>query len=239
MKNSPPLAGGVRGGVILESFDKYAHEYKTILDKSVRFSGEKGEYFSKYKANYVSRYMGKSFSGKILDYGCGVGFLSEILLKYLPNAAIDGFDVSTASIRYVPAYLKKQGHFTSDIGQLSNDYDLIVVANVLHHVESDERKEVIAKLKKLVKNNGKIIIFEHNPINPLTRKIVKNSPLDKGVILLPFSETLCYLKNAGFNNTQLNYIVFFPKFLSVLRWSEPFLSWLPIGAQYAVIGQKK
>ncbi len=30
----------------LENFDKFAGEYKTILDESLKLSGEKGEYFS-------------------------------------------------------------------------------------------------------------------------------------------------------------------------------------------------
>lgn len=111
-----------------------------------------------------------------------------------------------------------------------------MVANVLHHIESGGRGAVIVDLKKLIKKEGKIIIFEHNPFNPLTRKIVKESPLDRGVVLLPFSETVSYLKRAGFEKIRLNYIVFFPKFLSALRFLESHLSWLPLGAQYTVIG---
>ena len=221
----------------LENFDKFAGEYKTILDESLKLSGEKGEYFSEYKANCIARCVGKDFSGKILDYGCGIGLLSEILLKHFPHATIDGADISAASIEQVPAYLKKQGHFTSDVNLLPQDYDLIVITNVLHHIEAPERGAVIAKLQKLIKNKGKIMVFEHNPFNPLTRKIVRESPLDKGVVLLPFPETLSYLKKAGFKHLQLNYIVFFPKFLSGLRKYEPWLAWLPLGAQYTAIGQ--
>lgn len=220
----------------LENFDKFAHDYKTILDDSLKISGEKGEYFSKYKANYISRRIGVNFTGRILDYGCGIGLISEVLLKTFPKAQIDGFDISAASIEQIPSHLKTQGHFTSDINRLNQDYDLIVIANVLHHIEPVEREGVVARLKQLVKNNGRIIIFEHNPINPLTRKIVRESPLDTGVVLLPFGETLSYLKKAGFKNRKLNYIVFFPQVFSALRWSEPFLSWLPLGAQYAAIG---
>jgi len=221
----------------LENFDKFAHDYKEILDQSLKLGGEKGEYFTKYKADYVERCFGKGFAGKILDYGCGIGLLSEVLSSQFPKAIVDGFDVSIASIEHLSASLKEKGHFTSDMNLLSKDYDLIVIANVLHHIEPSEREGVIAKLYQLVKNEGKIIIFEHNPFNPMTRKIVRESPLDKGVVLLPFPETLSHLKRAGFKHLQLNYIVFFPKFLSKLRWLEPYLSWLPLGAQYTAIGQ--
>jgi 2-polyprenyl-3-methyl-5-hydroxy-6-metoxy-1,4-benzoquinol methylase len=221
----------------LDNFDKFAHDYKTILDKSLEMTGETGEYFCNYKAACISRWAGKDFSGKILDYGCGVGLLSENLLKYFPRAAVDGYDVSAASIENVPESLKRQGRFTSDIDHLSRDYDLIIVANVLHHVEARERRDVVAKIQEMLRKEGKVIIFEHNPFNPLTRKIVRNSALDRGVVLLPHRETVSYLKDAGFEDVRLNHIVFFPGFLSALRWAEPFLSWFPLGAQYAAAGQ--
>ena len=118
----------------------------------------------------------------------------------------------------------------------TEDYDLIVIANVLHHIKPVERQDQIGVIRKLVKDEGKVIIFEHNPVNPLTRKIVRESPLDKGVVLLPSAEPFSYLKTAGFHSIQLNYIVFFPKMFSALRWLEPLLSKFPLGAQYAIIG---
>jgi 2-polyprenyl-3-methyl-5-hydroxy-6-metoxy-1,4-benzoquinol methylase len=220
----------------LENFDKFAQDYKEILDKSLELGGETGEYFSQYKANYIARRLTSDFSGKILDYGCGIGILSEVLVKHFPQARIDGFDVSVASIGQVPDYLKKNGQFTSDMSLLANDYDAVIIANVLHHIEAHQRSTVISALHKLIKSTGKIIIFEHNPLNPVTCKIVRESPLDKGVVLLPSAETLSYLTDAGFSNNQLTYIVFFPKFLSAFRWLEPFLSWLPLGAQYVAVG---
>lgn len=219
----------------LEDFSKFAHEYKSLVDKGLKFGGEKGEYYSEYKAKWMKRYLGEDFSGKILDYGCGIGVLSDVLLKYFPHAAIDGFDVSAASIEYVPAHLKAQGCFTPEMKDLGQTYDVIVIANVLHHVEKNEREGVIAQIRKKVRKDGKVFIFEHNPYNPLTCKIVKDSPLDRGVVLLPSFETLRYLKKAGFKGTGLKYIVFFPKIMSALRWAEPFLSWFPLGAQYAVV----
>jgi len=221
----------------VEDFDKFAHDYKTILDKTLKYGGEKEEYFSAYKADCINRCVGNNFSGKILDYGCGVGLLSKTLLKKFPQSSVDGYDISTTSIEHVPNYIKEQGHFTSDMNTLNQDYDLIVVANVLHHIKSPIRESVVTTFSKLIKNKGKIIIFEHNPFNPLTCKIVRDSLLDKGVVLLPFSETLYYLKKAGFKNIRLSFIVFFPRFLSALRWAEPLLFWFPLGAQYTAIGE--
>jgi len=151
---------------------------------------------------------------------------------------MNGYDVSAVSLEHVPSHLKDQGLYTCNINSLPKQgYDLIVVANVFHHIELALRQEVIATLKGLLKATGRIIIFEHNPLNPLTCKIVRESVLDKGVVLLPGRETVSYLDNAGFVDRELNYIVFFPKFLSALRWAEPFLYWLPMGAQYVTLAR--
>ncbi len=221
----------------LDDFDKFARDYKAILDKSLKYGGEKGEYFSQYKAEFLARRVGKGFQGRILDYGCGIGLLSEVLLRRFPRSTIDGFDVSALSIKHVPDTLKKQGRFTSDINQLAGGYDLLVMANVLHHIEKSDREKEIITLKHLVKEKGRVVVFEHNPYNPLTRRIVRDSPLDKGVVLLPPLETLSYFKKGCLRNIQLNYIVFFPRQFSALRWAEPYLSWFFLGAQYAAVGE--
>ncbi len=220
----------------MESFDQFAQEYKTILDESLKVGGETGDYFFQYKTLYIDRCVGKDFSGRILDYGCGIGLLSGFLVKHFPKARIDGFDVSIESVNLVPAELKEQGLFASDIDSLQAGYDLIVVANVLHHIEPTDRAGVFAQLKKLLAPKGKIIIFEHNPLNPLTRKVVRESPLDRGVVLLPSRETVSYIQSQGLQK-RLDYIVFFPKFLSALRWTEPLIRWCPLGAQYVIIGR--
>ena len=36
----------------------------------------------------------------------------------------------------------------------------------------------------MLKNDGQLIIFEHNPLNPITRKIVKECEYDEDAILL-------------------------------------------------------
>ena len=121
----------------------------------------------------------------------------------------------------------------------NHDYDVIVLANVLHHVEPATRQTVMTRLRDFMAPGGRIILFEHNPFNPFTRRVVKHSPLDQGVVLLPPAETISYLKKSAFESIQMRYIVFFPKWLSALRGLESSLSWLSLGAQYVVYGSFK
>ncbi len=60
-------------------FDRFAGDYRQVLDRSVAVSGEDSTYFAEYKARYLRRLLGNNFSGKALDFGCGIGLLSGFL----------------------------------------------------------------------------------------------------------------------------------------------------------------
>lgn len=225
---------GLRMGLVVD-FDKFSDSYKDVLDSTVSISGDGSEYFTEYKARYLATQTGAGFAGKILDFGCGVGLLSTFIREYLPNSRLDGFDPSSDCVNAISKQIVEEGVFTSDISDLSNDYDLIVISNVMHHIPLDDREETINFLMNHLCAQGKLVIFEHNPLNPITRRVVGKCPFDDDVILLPIEKTISYLSSAGMHTVKHDYIVFFPRFLFFLRWLEPFLRWCPAGAQYAVV----
>lgn len=221
-----------------QTFDRYASDYQQLLDQSVSISGEGGEYFAGVKAAYVAKILGAGFSGRILDFGCGVGLLSRALARQLPSATVDGFDSSSASIAAVDSELASAGSFTSIREEVRQDYDTIVVANVLHHVPPPERPDVLDFVGKHLSRSGCLFVFEHNPANPITRLAVDRCPFDEDAILLRPSETRTLFREAGLGNIRRDYIVFFPRTLKMFRPLERFLEWCPAGAQYVVSGVK-
>jgi len=219
-------------------FDRFAGDYKQVLDQSLAVSGQDSSYFAEYKARYLRRLLSPDFSGKVLDFGCGVGLLSGFLKKHLPAIQLDGFDVSQDSIRKVETGLTAQGIFTSDPSQLAHDYRLIVIANVMHHIPPQERKHVVQDLAERLKSGGSLAIFEHNPANPVTRWVVEHCAFDDDAILLPPAETREYVNDGQLSLKRRDYIVFLPHFLAWLRLLEPLLFWLPMGAQYVMVAEK-
>src|SRR6185295_2632303 len=153
----------------MSQFDRFATDYKTILDRSVSGSGADAEYFAECKAEYAAKVAGHRFAGKVLDFGCGIGLLSRTLRRYLPLATMHGYDESQRSIEMVDADIRAQGLYTSKSQELAADYDLIIVANVLHHVSPDERQALCNELLSRLSPEGCVIVFEHNPLNPVTR----------------------------------------------------------------------
>ena len=219
-------------------FDRFAGDYRQVLDRSIAMSGEDSSYFAEYKARYLRRVLSPRFAGKVLDFGCGIGLLSGFLKKHLPAIQLDGYDVSQDSIRQVDRALSSHGTFACDLSQLASDYRLIVIANVMHHIPPGERSGVVHELAARLTGGGMLAIFEHNPVNPVTRWVVERCPFDDDAILLPAGEMLAYIAQAHLTPKRRDYIVFLPHFFAWMRPLESSLSWLPLGAQYAVLAEK-
>ena len=221
----------------MSNFNKLSNNYKDILSRDIKFSGESADYFADYKAKFIKNYLKNNFKGQILDYGCGVGLVIKELRKYfnINDVIITGFDISNESIDKAREENSAVKFIKDDIELNKRVFDVIILANVLHHIKIDERVSFLIKISKLINKRGALFIFEHNPYNPITRTIVKNSITDKDASIIKMNELINILNNAGFSILKKSYIVFFPKILKSLRFLEPFLSSFPLGAQYACV----
>jgi 2-polyprenyl-3-methyl-5-hydroxy-6-metoxy-1,4-benzoquinol methylase len=223
----------------MTDFDRIAPNYKEIVDGTLTLSGETSEYFAEYKARFTAQELATpGFTGKILDFGCGVGLLSRFLRMHFPASTLHGYDVSADSIGRIDPDLRSHGVFTASVAMLDHDYDVIIVSNVLHHTRPEDRQSLITAVRERLTKTGKVVVFEHNPANPVTRWVVRHSPVDREAHLLPQREILTYLRRAGLHLIRRAYIVFFPHPLAWFRVLEPWLTWFPMGAQYAVVAAR-
>lgn len=225
--------------VKMADFDKFGSDYESILSRDVRFSGENALYFANYKAECIARYLGSDFKGRILEYGCGVGLLVKHLRKFFDQKQVEiiGYDISKESIKEASKNMKDV-KFTHNLAEISNaSFDAIILANVLHHIKIEERPLFLRKATGLLKKKGYIFVFEHNPYNPATRLVVRSSVLDKGVSLLRPDEVVRLLSGVGVTIFEKRYIVFFPRLFKALRFLEPNIGRVPLGAQYLCIGK--
>jgi len=213
-------------------FDQFASNYKSVLDRSAALGGESSEYFTRYKAVYIDQLLGAA-PAKILDFGCGVGILSAELAQHRPQDVVHGYDVSSASLDQVAPELRSRGLFTNKLDELHRDYGLIVLSNVMHHIPPPERRTTIVDLAARLAPNGRLLVIEHNPLNPLTRWVVAHCEFDDDAVLLWPGEVRGYFSAADLRAPRRDYMLFFPRALSSLRGLEKSLRWLPLGAQYA------
>src|SRR5262249_29996428 len=97
-----------------------------------------------------------------------------------PNAEIVGCDPSAESL-VVARRENPDCRFTS-MDELGTDakFDLVIASCVFHHIPPQDRQMAIRYCYSRLKEGGHFVIFEHNPINPVTRHLVKNLPLRRG-----------------------------------------------------------
>lgn len=209
-------------------FDAYARNYADLHSRNVRISGESGDYFAQHKMQCLER-LEIPRDTAVLDYGCGTGSLTSKLVTRFQD--VHGFDPSQESLAVARSHAPN-ATFSSDLERVpAAHFGLAVIANVLHHVPPPERPNVIRAIRSKLAPSGRLVVFEHNPWNPLTRRAVAICPFDDDAVLLWPGEIRKLLRSCQFGDIRQDYIVFFPRILARLRPLEPKLGWLMLGAQ--------
>ncbi len=220
-------------------FDQYIEDnYRE--DDALSLTGYSYDFFARYKAEKLHKWISKGgyAAHNILDFGCGDGLMTSYVHKLFPKATITGIDPSSKSIETAQANHPGITFKTSE--QLENStqkFDVIFAACVFHHIPESEQAFYVKQLKELLNKNGVIVIFEMNPLNPITRYMFKRIPVDRNAIMIYPWE----LKNlfATVGKPRINYYGFFPKLLSFMQPLENYFEWISIGAHYALVVQKK
>jgi 2-polyprenyl-3-methyl-5-hydroxy-6-metoxy-1,4-benzoquinol methylase len=222
-------------------FDQYAGEYTDLHRASIQASGEDPDFFAAYKANYMAAWIGpdaKKNPLAILDFGCGIGNTISHMCRAFPAAKLHGADLSGESIRVATESHAHEATFrtieNSRIPYDDQSFDVVMAACVFHHIPPEERGYWITEINRVLKPGGHAFVFEHNVLNPLTLKAVRECPFDEDAILLPRAELLSLARHGKFEEVSSRYIVFFPHALSLFRPLEPAMGWIPFGAQYVV-----
>lgn len=120
-------------------------------------------------------YYRKSEKGTFLDFGCGDGVVSRIILSKFPGCHIDLLDGSEVMIEKV----KAAGMKNTDILQMTfsewtdlnveNKYDLIFSSMAIHHLDSYEKSRLYAKLFNALKFGG--LLVNMDVMKPASKKV--------------------------------------------------------------------
>ncbi|MDR3478834.1 MAG: class I SAM-dependent methyltransferase [Gammaproteobacteria bacterium] len=220
-------------------FDEHATDYNTTLKNQLQFFEEDNGYFAEYKVKKAKQLVVHEPTN-ILDFGCGIGRSIPFFQKHFPAATLYGCDLSEKSLETATAQYKTAMFLSvSELDRTDIQFNLIFLAGVLHHITPDERQATMAFLKKHLTADGNLVIFEHNPYNPLTRYLVNTCPFDEDAILLKPGEIKHQMREAGIKPIACHYTLFFPQILYWLRPLENSLRFFPLGGQYVVQGSLK
>lgn len=216
-------------------FDRHADDYRQEVNGSLRPFGADIDRLADSKAALIRDVLGADRlpQAKVLEVGCGIGLICRRLAD--GGAEMHGVDISAASLDRA-AIACPRGHFQGYDGSTlpypDGSFDLVLAVNVFHHIPVARRPAMAAEMARVAAVGGGVLILEHNPANPVTRRIVDSCPLDDGAVLLKATESRDLLAAAGLVGAVTRYFGFVPwRGPAVERW-ERLLARLPLGAQY-------
>ncbi len=224
-------------------FDQLADDYHSQHQANVAITGESPEYFSEYKIADLSKYVHsiRAASGKILDFGSGIGNSVPYFRKYFPDADLSCADVSSRSIEIARGrFPGDEKYILIDDGRLALDscsQDIVFSACVFHHIPHVEHLHWLSELRRVTRKGGLLAIYEHNPLNPLTLRAVNTCPLDVNAHLIYARQLRKRAICSNWSAARVDYRLFFPALLSGFRPLEQHLGWLGLGAQYRLLAR--
>jgi trans-aconitate 2-methyltransferase len=99
----------------------------------------------------------------ILEIGCGIGTLTQLISKNFKCSTIHAIDISPANIEHVKNRLKRFGNLTfqaADImeADITGLYDVIILPDVIEHIPLQHHKTLFNKISGLLKETGFVFI---------------------------------------------------------------------------------
>jgi SAM-dependent methyltransferase len=229
-------------------FDRVARDYEKIHDRSLPPGVHSADFISQRVAS-VTRWISDGYTGReffYLDFGCGNGRMLKSLLESDPlrplaeqgRLRLFGFDTSVESINEAKDLMgNDRVCLVSDLAQLPGGlrFDFVISCHVFHHIPPAERAGTAVTLATWMKPASRLVIWEHNPFNPITRLLVKMCPFDDDARLLTLHSTKTLFGQNVFRFIRCAYVNVFPpgwQRLHALSVIEKKLRGVPVGAQY-------
>lgn len=226
-------------------FDRYSLDYEQLLKDPTRdrFTGGESGFFQRRKRDLIRSYFRRvkrdTHAMGYLDVGCGKGELISLLRDDFGSVA--GCDPSEGMLRSVRGVDARVQTEPLMIPFEAESFDFVTAVCVYHHVSPESRLALTAEVVRVLRPHGVFAVVEHNPLNPITRRIVSRTVIDAGVTLLKSSETRNLMRLAGFVLQPSRYFLFVPGPFYRLAGQalEELLRAVPLGGQYAVFGTKE
>jgi SAM-dependent methyltransferase len=226
----------------MSEFDAYRDTYRAEIEQALPLGGMELERFTAAKADRLvelaGRCLGPQGALTALDVGCGTGETDRFLAEAF--GSLHGADISEGLLSRASESnpgVEYRHHEPGRLPYENGTFDLAFCINVMHHVPPPEWPAFVAEMGRVTRRGGIVTVFEHNPLNPITRRVVSRCTFDADAVLLRRRRTQQLLEDAGLLPTEGGYILFIPVGAAWARALERPLRWVPLGAQYYVAGR--
>src|SRR5262245_60689680 len=225
-------------------YDRYREQYSQDLDHAVSFAGVPHDFFTRARADELLRlarlHLGDPARLEALDVGCGIGLTDRYLTGRF--RALTGTDVSPGLLETGARDVPGVHYGLAERDRLpfgNNTFDLAFAVCVVQVIEPEGRSRFIAELARVTRPDGLVVVFEHNPYNPLTRLVVRRCTFGEDVRMLGMAKTEHLLQENGVTPVDRGFLLVFPSRRRRILALERALRRLPVGAHYYVAGRPR
>jgi SAM-dependent methyltransferase len=118
-------------------------------------------------------------------------------------------------------------------------FDFATAVCVYHHVQEPDRIPLTREIRRVLRPDGIFCMIEHNPFNPVTRRIVSQCPVDVDAHLLTARAARAYNSAAALAPLETIYFLYLPeKVFDKMAALERVLRKFPLGGQYATFARR-
>lgn len=220
-------------------FDAHVSTYRASIERSAGSVRQDLDFFAEAKVHHLRQSAGALgvdlAASSVLDVGCGPGIVDRHLRSAVRSLV--GVDVSAGMVAEAARANPGVAYHHADGTTLpfaDGHFDVAFACCVVHHVEPSGWDAFLAELLRVVRPGGVAVVIEHNPLNPLTRRMVRTCPFDADAVLARPARIRAGLARANRSPARTDYVMFVPTGGARTRRAERLLRGLPIGAQYAV-----
>jgi|SRR3989344_4925155 len=137
-------------------FEEKKIKIKNAVDKNIRMNILK---FHTGNFDLGLKYI--KDNDKLLDFGCGIGYFFDYLIKKKKRKNVEYVGYDTA--RYKENY---DFPFYTDLKKIKDKFDIITMFQVIEHIKLEEMDKLLDWIKEHLKEDGMLIITTDNIENP-------------------------------------------------------------------------
>lgn len=106
---------------------------------------------------------GLKHNSNVLEIGCGIGTVSNLILKYISEGIFVGLDISPESIKMAQkfnSFHKKAEFLVNDMSNFTHTtkFDFVVFPDVLEHIPVEQHEHIFKTISALTTPDATVII---------------------------------------------------------------------------------
>jgi SAM-dependent methyltransferase len=191
------------------NFDAIAGIYDSVFPPHII------EHYLHRRASYVLRHAARE-GQTALDVGAGTGLLAERLLDSgLGVVALDPFPQMLGQLQQRRPDIQTVVAHGDDIPFPDDVFDLTYSVAVMHHIAEPRLVgRTLAEMVRVTRPGGRILVWDHNPLNHYWSLLMRRVPQDNGAErLVPLPELVAGLGDAGADVLRAERLGLIPDFV--------------------------